>query len=729
MSSQIANGLKELSLDAKAPAYIQHRISLFEKHKASYDAWVALQPRKDIQVVLPDGLVHVGRSWETTPLRVAAEISKELAGRLVIAKVDGELWDSTRPLEKDCKLELLDFEHPEGKQVFWHSSAHVLGEACEGNLGCHLCIGPPIEEGFYYEMRVPQDSEKDLVYGDEAESEKAVLATAPAGKPITPSDYPSLNVKMQKVLKERQPFERLELNKEQLLEMFQHNPFKQHLIRHKIPDGERTTVYRCGPLIDLCRGPHVPHTGRIGAIQVTRSSSSYFLGDQQYASLQRVYGISFPQAEQLAAYLKEQEEADRRDHRRIGKEQQLFFFHEFSPGCAFFLPHGARIYNKLVEFLRSEYVKRGFTEVHTPNLFNVNLWKQSGHWDNYRENMFAFHADAHGDHSIDNLQQSGGENGTIFALKPMNCPGHCLMFGHKDRSYRDLPIRFADFGVLHRNELSGTLGGLTRVRRFQQDDAHIFCRHDQIEDEIAGCLDFLKHVYSIFGFEFSLVLSTRPEKYLGSLEQWEKAESQLSKALDEAGMPWQINPADGAFYGPKIDISIQDAHKRRHQCATIQLDFQLPLRFGLEYQTPEGTPANPVIIHRAILGSLERQFAILTEHFSGDWPLWLSPRQIAIIPVSAANFEYAEQLAQKLSSEGFYADADLSSLTLSKKVRNAELAPYKFILVVGAKETAEQLVNVRKASLDGKDVVIPLNEFVSRLRAMLFNKSRSNLLE
>lgn len=708
------------------PEYIAHRIRLFEQHKAQYDAWVSRQSRTDITVTLPDGKQVQGVAWETAPMAIAKQISNSLADRLVIARVNGELWDSARPLESDCRLELLDFEHPEGKQVFWHSSAHVLGEACERAFACHLCIGPPLEEGgFYYEMRIPASSETAV---------PSIAASPEAGRPITPADYPNLNALARAVTRERQPFERLELGKPELLEMFRHNPFKVHLITHRIPEGERTTVYRCGPLIDLCRGPHVPHTGRIKAIQITKSSSSYFLADAANASLQRVYGISFPEAALMRDYLREMEEADRRDHRCIGRDQQLFFFHEFSPGCAFFLPHGTRIYNRLIEFLRSEYSRRGFSEVNTPNLFNVQLWKQSGHWDNYRENMFAFHADKHGDHHCDSAAvpaEGKAEEGATFALKPMNCPGHCLMFAHRERSYRELPIRFADFGVLHRNELSGTLGGLTRVRRFQQDDAHIFCRPDQIETEIEGSLDFLRAVYGIFGYHFSLVLSTRPEKYLGDLAQWDEAERQLSAALDRFGCSWELNPGDGAFYGPKIDISIQDAHRRRHQCATIQLDFQLPIRFSLSYRGPDESLCRPVILHRAILGSLERQFAILCEHFAGDWPLWLSPRQVAVIPVSPANNEYAQDVQGRLSAAGFYADADLSGATLNKKIRTAELAPYKFIVVLGNRESTDGTVNVRKAVKQGDDLgdaVMSVADFIASLTRMSSTKTLSSLI-
>lgn len=397
------------------------------------------------------------------------------------------------------------------------------------------------------------------------------------------------------------------------------------------------------------------------------------MGDAKNDSLQRIYGISFPDKKQMTEYKKFIEEAAKRDHRKIGKEQELFFFHELSPGSAFMLPHGARIYNTLMDLMKEEYHHRGFTEVMSPNMYNMKLWNTSGHAAKYKENMFCLEVEKE-----------------EFGLKPMNCPGHCLIFGHRERSYRELPLRLADFGVLHRNEFSGALSGLTRVRRFQQDDAHIFCMPTQIENEMDGCFDFLKHVYGIFGFQFHLKLSTRPESYLGELSVWNNAEAMLEKSLNKFcqanNVEWELNPGDGAFYGPKVDIVISDALNRKHQCATIQLDFQLPERFQLQFRTDHGNQeggdgafARPVIIHRAILGSVERMMAILIEHFGGKFPFWLSPRQICLVPVAAAFNGYAQEIVDKLTALRIYADADLSDNTLNKKIRNAELAQYNFI--------------------------------------------------
>ncbi|CAH1795948.1 unnamed protein product [Owenia fusiformis] len=635
------------------PEFIEYREKLWQKCKAERDAWVAAQPNVAIKVTLPDGKQVDGEAWKTTPYEVARGISQGLADAVVIAKVNGELWDLDRPLEGDTELKLLKFEDDEGQYVFWHSSAHMVGEAMERHYGGHLCYGPPIESGFYYDMHLE-------------------------GRQVTPTDFKPLETIVKSIQKEKQPFERLEMKKEDLLEMFKYNEFKLRILNEKVTTPT-TTVYKCGPLIDLCRGPHVRHTGKVKAIEITKNSSTYWEGKADAESLQRIYGISFPDTKQMKEWRKFQEEAAKRDHRKIGREQELYFFHELSPGSCFFMPKGAFIYNTLVDFIKVEYRKRGFQEVVSPNIYNRKLWEISGHAQHYSDNIFQFDVEKE-----------------RFALKPMNCPGHCLIFDHRPRSWRELPIRMADFGVLHRNELSGALSGLTRVRRFQQDDAHIFCRHDQIKEEMAGCLDFLQHVYGVFGFTFKLVLSTRPEKYMGELETWNQAEKQLSESLDSFGQPWSLNPGDGAFYGPKIDITIMDALKRAHQCATIQLDFTLPIRFNLNYVGKEQDELRPVIIHRAVLGSVERMIAILTESCGGKWPFWLSPRQALVVPVAPPFDDYAKEVKKQIWDAGFQIETDLDhGTTLNKKVRNAQLAQYNFIFVVGEKEVENKTVNVR----------------------------------
>uniref|UniRef100_A0A4W4EBP8 threonine--tRNA ligase n=1 Tax=Electrophorus electricus TaxID=8005 RepID=A0A4W4EBP8_ELEEL len=657
------------------PQYIEDRLVLYNKLKTEHDALLAERAAKDskpIRITLPDGKVVDGESWKTTPYQVACSISQGLADNTVVAKVNGDVWDLDRALEGDCNLQLLKFEDEEAQAVYWHSSAHIMGEAMERVYGGCLCYGPPIESGFYYDMYLENEG-------------------------LSSNDFPCLENLCKKIIKEKQPFERLEIKKESLLEMFEYNKFKCRILNEKVTTPT-TTVYRCGPLIDLCRGPHVRHTGKIKALKIHKNSSTYWEGKADMESLQRLYGISFPDLKMLKDWEKFQEEAKNRDHRKLGREQDLFFFHELSPGSCFFLPKGAYIYNTLVEFIRSEYRKRGFQEVVTPNIYNSKLWQMSGHWQHYSENMFSFEVEKE-----------------IFALKPMNCPGHCLMFDHRPRSWRELPLRLADFGVLHRNELSGALTGLTRVRRFQQDDAHIFCSMDQIESEIKGCLGFLRSVYDVFGFTFKLNLSTRPEKFLGEAELWDQAEK-VTISFQLPRFPLLL----------LIDIQIKDAIGRYHQCATIQLDFQLPIRFNLTFVSHDGDDKKrPVIIHRAILGSVERMIAILTENYGGKWPLWLSPRQLMVVPVGPACEEYAQRVRQEFHSVGLMTDVDLDpGCTLNKKIRNAQLAQYNFILVVGEKEKSSDTVNVRTRDnkVHGER---SLTECMERLRQLKASRARN----
>lgn len=693
---QAAQG-NPLLLDPQ-PEFLEYRLKIFNELKAKQDAEISAKERLPIKITLKDGTVKNGTAYETSPFEIASSIGKSFLERQVISKVNGELWDLERPFESDSTLEFLDFNHPEGKAVFWHSSAHVLGEASECHYGCHLSYGPPTEDGFFYDMSINDGQGV-----------------------VSQEDFGNLEKVSTKVIKEKQKFERLEMTKEELLHMFAYNKYKVKFISDKVPDNTSTTVYRCGSLIDLCRGPHILHTGKIKAFKVLKNSSSYFLGDAANDSLQRVYGISFPDKKLMDEHLKFLKEAAERDHRKIGREQELFYFNEMSPGSAFWLPHGTRIYNALVDLIRSEYRQRGYEEVITPNMYNTKLWEASGHWANYKENMFAFEVEKE-----------------TFGLKPMNCPGHCLMFKSRERSYRELPWRVADFGVLHRNEFSGALSGLTRVRRFQQDDAHIFCQQEQIEHEIAGVFDFLQKMYGIFGFEFKMELSTRPEKFVGSIETWDAAEKNLENALNRfmGEGKWELNPADGAFYGPKIDIKISDALKRWFQCATIQLDFQMPDRFGLEFKSESNTKENaisrPVMIHRAILGSVERMTAILTEHYKGKWPLWLSPRQILIVPVGVKYFEYAESLKDELvKKHHFYADVDVSGNTLQKKIRNGQMLKYNFIFIVGEQEQSERSVNVRNRDIQeeqGKNATVKFEDVVAQLKALREDKRQDNKL-
>jgi len=726
------------------PSWLADRNAFYEtiKERRAEEAKAKYTP-VEITVTMPDGTVFTkdreGKpflTYQTTPFHVAATISQGLADSSTVARVtyekyaddydpafDGmdakdtlkeamddldlednsaeekeensddaavsgglkpQLWDLTRPLVGPVKrLELLKFnDDQEAKTVFWHSSAHMMGEAMEHLFGVKLTIGPPLKGGFYYDSYMGVDSIKD-------------------------DDYKPIEKEVQKIIKKKQKFERMVVTKDEALEMFADNPFKVKILSTKVPDGSRTTVYRCGDLIDLCRGPHVAHTGKVKAFAAAKHSAAYWLGDAENDSLQRLYGISFPDKKQLKVWQEMMEKAKERDHRRVGTKQELFFFHELSPGSAFWLPHGTRIYNKLVNFIKEQYWARGYDEVITPNIYNLDLWHQSGHAQHYKDDMFCFEVE-----------------GQEWAMKPMNCPAHCLMFGAAIRSYRELPIRYADFGVLHRNELSGALTGLTRVRRFQQDDAHIFCREDQITKEVLGALNFMKYVYSIFGMTYKLELSTRPKKALGERELWDKAEASLEDALNifNGKGNWRLNPGDGAFYGPKIDIKVMDAMDRVHQCATVQLDFQLPIRFDLKYTTDskeEGKQfARPIIVHRAMLGSVERMFAVLCEHWAGKWPFWISPRQAMVIPIHKDFGEYADGIRQRLHDEKIYADVDLSKATFQKKVRNAQIAQYNFQLVVGKSEVENGTVNIRtrENKVEGEMKVDDMIEMFKRLR-------------
>lgn len=749
----------------KNPAFIKKRRAVFEEVKIAANARAANLPKEKISVTLPNGKTFEGVSNETTPFEIAKGISNSLAKKAIVAHVkftgkrygdsakvvhaeaemmeadaadidltdaSYELWDMTRPLDGDCKLKIIKFNGNRdangdedeaadklGESVFWHSSAHVLGQAIENEFGGKLTIGPSLKEGFYY----------DAYIGDNVVTEEkwySVLQKATAA-----------------IVKSKQTFERAVLTKDEARRLFQDNNFKLAIINSKVPDGSSTTVYRNGDFIDLCMGPHLPNTSVIKAVKFYKHSAAYFAGKVGNDDLQRVYGVSFPDKKQLKKWEKNRERMQALDHRNIGPHQDLFFFHELSRGSCFFLPMGTRIYRGLITYIKEEYRKRGYTEVITPNIFNTDLWKISGHYKHYLEDMFIFKT---------------GE-GQEFGLKPMNCPGHCLMFRSKMKSYRDLPLRLADFGALHRNEASGALGGLTRVRRFQQDDAHIFCRPNQVQEEVLGALDFMQSVYGVLGMKFKLFRSTRPEKAIGidtaeGSKRWDIAENDLAKALDmftakHKLAQWRDDVGGGAFYGPKIDIKVFDCMGREHQCATVQLDFQLPIRFDLQYRsevtvvkgdTGEKAPDNggctyvfknlpnskaeptpgferPVMVHRAMLGSVERMFAILTEHFAGNWPLWLSPRQVMVIPIHKTVFDYCDKVAADLRAAGFYAESDLGSEKYQKKIAVAQSHRWNYILVVGQTDIGNGTVGVRQRNFGFNTRDVKVEDLIARLRA------------
>ncbi|KAI1619800.1 threonyl-tRNA synthetase [Exophiala viscosa] len=746
---KIPNRPKEMSTKAvpaanqppkSLPDFIVQRNELFDQLKKEYDEQLASREKTPIQIKLIPGpgldITVEGKSWETTPGQLLRNVPKERAGQIVVAKVDGQVWDLDRPLTQDSKVSYLTFDDSEGRDVFWHSSAHVLGECAEHEYGCRLSHGPPTAMGFFYDMALEP------------------------GQAVREADWPSIENRAKKYFKDKQPFERLEVSKDNLRKLFGYSKYKMHYIEKFVPDGESSTVYRNGSLVDLCQGPHIQNTRKIESFKIMKNSSAYFLGDQNNDSLQRIHGVAFPTKQQLKDWEHFLEEAKKRDHQVIGQQQRLFMFSKLSPGSPFLLPHGTRIFNALQQMLREQYWDRGYQEVQTPNMYDVDLWKTSGHWQHYQDDMFRVQVK---DDSADPMplsdQKADGKpiaeikdkDKGVFALKPMNCPGHCIMFRDEERSYRELPWRVADFGVLHRNEASGALSGLTRVRKFQQDDTHIFCTNEQVQAEIEGLFDFMEHVYGLFGFPFKFKLSTRPEGYMGTLEEWDSAEDRLKQALTNfRGDNWEMNEGDGAFYGPKIDITISDALMREYQCATIQLDFQGPQNFKLEYRTGESGEAvaqhttgrdakglapgmaRPVMIHRAIIGSFERFIAILCEHFAGKWPFWLSPRQVLVIPVMKSAEDYVREIQGIFHKARMYVDIDVSGNTLQKKIRSGQLAQYNFIFVVGAKEQETRTVNIRNRddpATQKMGELIPLQKALERLGELRDQRRLENKID
>ncbi len=631
------------------------------------------------KVTLPDGKILEVPKGATAADAIGA-ISKRLLSASLAAEVDGKAVDLSFPLPDSCSLKALTFDAKGGKEVFWHSSAHLLAQAVVRIYpGAKPTIGPPVEEGFYYDF-----------------------ASLP---PLTPSDLAKIEAEMAKIVMESQPSVRKELSKKEAQKLFSGNKFKLEMVG-EIPDGEHSVYYSGEKWFDLCRGPHLLSTGAIKAFKLTKVSSAYWRADSSRDSLQRIYGISFPEKKQLDDYLKLLEEAEKRDHRKLGTQLGLFMFHEWSPGSPFFMPKGTIIYNELLSFLRAEYVKRGYKEVVTPQLFNKALWGVSGHWEFYKNDMFILPVDD-----------------TEFALKAMNCPSHMLMYNATSHSYRDLPLRIADFCMLHRNELKGVLGGLTRVRKFSQDDSHIFCTPEQVGPEIDALVDFVRFVYvDTFKFSFKAKLSTRPEKFMGDIETWDRATGYLEEALKRNGLPYEVKEGEGAFYGPKIDVDVKDALGRYWQLATIQVDAQMPKRFNCEYEGADGKRHPAIVLHRAIIGSFERFIAILTENYAGKFPLWLSPVQVSLLSVSDPYNGFAEELAAKMRAEGIRAEADCRQETIGAKIRDAQMQKIPYMLVVGQKEKESGSLAVR--TRDGKvENDVPIASFIEKAKKEILERS------
>ena len=622
-----------------------------------------------IKITLPDGSV---REYEKgiTAFDVAASIGRRLAEDALIAKINGKLKDLSIPISEDSELQILTFKDKEGFECFRHSTAHLLCHAViELFPEAKPTIGPVVDEGFYYDFGIEHH--------------------------FTPEDLKKIEERMNDIVKRNYSVERIELNEHDAKKMFNDNKFKIELIEEFVKENQPLSAYKQGDFIDLCRGPHLPDTGKMKALKLTKLSSAYWRGDSKKEQLQRIYGISFPEKKQLEAHFKLIEEAEKRDHRKIGKELEWFTFLEESPGAPFFYPKGTVIFNELLKFLREEYKKRGYNEVITPLIYDKSLWQTSGHWDHYKEHMFTFHAE-----------------GKEYILKPMNCPSHVLIYKTKSHSYKDLPYRIADFAALHRNELSGTLAGLTRVRKMSQDDSHIFVAQEQIEEEISRVIDFINFIYKdIFDFDCNVELSTRPEKYLGLLEDWDKAESSLKKALEGKKMEYTLMEGEGAFYGPKIDLHIKDAIGRKWQLATIQLDFQMPERFDATYVGADNAKHRVVMIHRALLGSLERFIGILIEHYAGKLPLWLCPVQARILTVSDKFVNYGNKLKEELEKNNIRTELDGRTESIGYKVREAQHQKIPLIITVGEKEEQSSTVAVR--TLDNQvKFNVPINEFI-----------------
>ncbi len=634
-----------------------------------------------LSIKFPDGSTRQFPQG-VTGLEIAKSISAGLAREALAVEVDGEVWDLSRPIPHDASIRILKWQDSGGKYAYWHSSAHLMAEAVEALFpGTKFGIGPPIEEGFYY----------DIDMGDHR---------------LSPEDVAKIESRMIELAKRDVPYKREEKSLKEAVSYFaeKEDPYKLELLEGLKDD--KITFYHQGNFTDLCYGPHIPSTGRIKAIKLLSVAGAYWRGDEKNKMLQRIYGITFPTKEELDAYLFRLEEAKRRDHRRLGKELELFVFHEISPGAPFWLPKGMIVFRELEKFLRAELDASGYQEISTPILVKKDLWERSGHWTHYKENMFYF------DHEE-----------MTYSLKPMNCPESTYVYRHKIRSYKDLPLRFSEIGRLHRNELSGALGGMFRVRQITMDDAHIYCRPDQILGEIERLIDLVTRFYKIFGLKPGFTLSTRPDNAMGDEKLWQQAEASLKDALEKNKIAHEIRPKDGAFYGPKIDIQIEDAIGREWQVATIQLDFvMLPERFDLEYVAEDGSRKRPVAIHRAIFGSFERFVGILTEHFAGAFPPWLAPVQAAVLPITDAQGEYARSVSDRLANGGVRVELDDRSEKVGYKIRDWETRKVPYMLVVGEKEKAGGSVSVRQHK-KGDLGAMPLAEFEARLRREIDQKT------
>src|SRR5215813_740719 len=633
---------------------------------------------QQITVTLPDGSKQQVEKGTTIADFVKQKIGSGLARAAIFAQLNGQDVDLSRPFESDATLKVFTTSAPEGLEVARHDAAHVVASTVQRLFpGTQVTIGPTIEDGFYYDF-----------YRE---------------KPFTPDELERIEAEANAEIAKDLPFVRREVSPEEAERLFSSmgEKFKVEIVRDIVAKGAKTlSLYSHGDWVDFCLGPHGPSTGKIGAIKVLSSSGAYWRGDHRNPMLQRIYGTAFFDKKALQQYLHQQEEAKKRDHRKLGKELDLFHFHPFAPGAAFWTPKGTALYQVLSDYMRKLTLDAGYVEVKTPLLYNKGLWEISGHWGKYRDNMFLV------------LDSETGEHD--FSLKPMNCPSHHLYFGFKKRSYRELPLRLHTQDVLHRNEPSGTLGGLTRVRQFAQDDAHIYCEEKQIGDEVRGFIKLLDRVYNAVGLKYSAKFATRPEQRLGDDALWDRVEKTLQKVLDELKLPYQVAPGEGTFYGPKIDFAVSDSIGRKWQLGTIQLDYLAPERFDLTYVGEDNAEHRPVVLHRAIYGSFERFIAILVEHFAGAFPVWLAPIQAMIVTVADRQLEHARKVLGHLRAKGFRVELDDRGSTLNAKIREAQMQKIPFTLVIGDKEVEQNAVSPRRYG--GEDLkLMPLSAFIELL--------------
>ena len=614
-----------------------------------------------------------------TAAEVAKSIGMGLYKSACAAKIDGTVCDLRTPIEKDCSLEILTFDTAEGKHAYWHTTSHIMAQAVMRLYpGTKFSIGPAIENGFYYDFDMEQ--------------------------PLSTEDLPKIEAEMKKIIKEDLPLERFALPADKAKELMAGQPYKEELIEEHAGKGEDISFYKQGDFTDLCAGPHLVSTGMVKAVKLTAITGAYWRGDAKNKMLTRVYGISFPKQSMLEEHLQMLEEAKKRDHRKLGKELGLFMLRDEGPGFPFFLPKGMVLKNLLIDYWREVHKKYGYVEVSTPVILSRKLWERSGHWDHYKDNMYTT--------VIDDED---------FAIKPMNCPGGMMVYQSQPHSYRDLPLRVGELGLVHRHELSGALHGLFRVRCFTQDDAHLFMTPAQLKDELKNVVRLFDEVYSVFGLSYKIELSTMPEDHIGTVEQWEHNQDILKEAITEMGKEYEVNEGDGAFYGPKLDFHLADSLGRTWQCGTVQLDSQLPERFELEYVGEDGQKHRPVMLHRVVLGSIERFIGVITEHFAGKFPLWLSPVQAVVLPISEHHHEYAQGVQDVLEEAGFRVECDLRNEKIGYKIREAQLQRTPYMIVVGDKEAAEGTISVRhRAYGDLGSMDIPA--FIAKLKEEVESK-------